>query len=99
MHKTNSFLRHNFQFVSISKQNVWFYSYVTVIERKIKTVSIKNIKKKTKPERNETNFLFKVKNELFSILKKQNIDIPRKKTNFRHEKLFKMDIKRQKIQF
>jgi hypothetical protein len=38
-----------------------------------------------KPKRNETNFQVNVKNEkneLFSILKRQNIDIPHKKTEY-----------------
>jgi hypothetical protein len=32
VHKTNSFFRLNFQFVSISKRNVSFYSGIAVIE-------------------------------------------------------------------
>jgi hypothetical protein len=53
-----------------------FYSYVTVIERKIKTVLIKNIKKKTKPEQNKTIFRFKVKKRIVFYTKKANIDTP-----------------------
>jgi hypothetical protein len=53
VHKTNSFLRLNFQFVSISKRNVLFYPYITVIEMKIKTNSFKNQKNKNKTKRNE----------------------------------------------
>jgi hypothetical protein len=60
VHKTNLFLGPNFQFISISTRNVLFYSYFTVIKRKIKTVSIKNSKKIMKPEQNKTYFLFKV---------------------------------------
>jgi hypothetical protein len=37
VHETNSFFRPNFQFVSISKRNVLFYPYITMIEMKIKT--------------------------------------------------------------
>jgi hypothetical protein len=48
VHKINSFLDPNFQFVSISKQNETFYASFTAIERKIKTLSIKNSKKLTK---------------------------------------------------
>jgi hypothetical protein len=72
VHKTNSFLDPNFQFVSISKQNETFYASFGVIERKIKTVLIKNCEKITKLEQNETYFWVKVK---FSILKRQNVDI------------------------
>jgi hypothetical protein len=42
VHKTNSFLKLNFQFVSISKRNLLFYPYITMIETKIKTNSFKN---------------------------------------------------------
>jgi hypothetical protein len=35
--KTNSFLMLNFQFVSISKRNVLFYPYITLIKMIIKT--------------------------------------------------------------
>jgi hypothetical protein len=42
MHKTNSFLKLNFQFVSISKRNELFYPYITMIETNIKTNSFKN---------------------------------------------------------
>jgi hypothetical protein len=42
VHKTNSFLKLYFQFVSISKRNVLFYPYITMIEMKIKNNSFKN---------------------------------------------------------
>jgi hypothetical protein len=42
VHKTISFLKLNFQFVSISKRNEFFYPYITMIEMKIKTNSFKN---------------------------------------------------------
>jgi hypothetical protein len=42
VHKTNSFFKLNFQFVSISQQNKLFYSYITMIETKIKTNLFKN---------------------------------------------------------
>jgi hypothetical protein len=60
VHKTNSFLRANIQFVSISKRNEMFYAYFTVIEMRIKTVSFKNGQKLTKSEQNETYFGIKV---------------------------------------
>jgi hypothetical protein len=44
VHKTNLFFRPNFQFVSISKRNVLFYSYITTNEMKIKTKKTKNKK-------------------------------------------------------
>jgi hypothetical protein len=53
VHKTNLFLRPNFYFVSISKLNVLFYPYITVIEMKIKTNSFKNHKKITKTKQTE----------------------------------------------
>jgi hypothetical protein len=42
VHKTNSFLKLNFQFVPKLKRNVLFYPYITVIKTKIKTNSFKN---------------------------------------------------------
>jgi hypothetical protein len=53
VNKTNSFLKPNFQFVSMSKRNVLFYPYITVIEMKIKTNSFKNHEDITKTKRNE----------------------------------------------
>jgi hypothetical protein len=53
VYKINSFLRPNFQFVSISKRNFLFYPYMTVIEMKIKTNSFKNLKKNAKSKRNK----------------------------------------------
>jgi predicted DNA-binding transcriptional regulator len=41
VHKTNSFLRLNFQFVLISKRNVIIYSWLVENERKIKHFSFK----------------------------------------------------------
>jgi ABC-type Na+ transport system ATPase subunit NatA len=83
LHKTNLFFRLNFQFVSISKRNILFYPYITVIEVKIKTNLFKNHKKKRKQNKMRGNFEFEKlkvkKNELFSLGKKQNIDILRQK--------------------
>jgi hypothetical protein len=42
VHETNLFFGPNFQFVSISKENVLFYSYITMIKMKIKTNTFKN---------------------------------------------------------
>jgi hypothetical protein len=41
VHKTNSFLRPNFQFVSISKLNVIIYSWLVKNEREIKHILFK----------------------------------------------------------
>jgi hypothetical protein len=56
VHKPNLLLRPNFQFVSIWKQNVLVYPYITVIKMKIKTNSFKNHKKITKTKQNEKYF-------------------------------------------
>jgi hypothetical protein len=56
VHKTNSFFRLNFQFVSISKRNVLFYSGIAVIERKLKAISFTKRVKITKAKQNETYF-------------------------------------------
>jgi hypothetical protein len=56
VHKTNSFFRLNFQFISISKRNVWFYSGIAVIESQLKAISFTKCEKKTKAKRNETYF-------------------------------------------
>jgi hypothetical protein len=53
VHKTNSFFKANFQFVSISKRNVVFYSYINLSESKIRPISFKNFKEISKPKRNE----------------------------------------------
>jgi hypothetical protein len=52
VHETNSFFRPNFQFVSISKQNVLFYPYINMIEMKIKTNLFQTTKEK-KTKQNE----------------------------------------------
>jgi hypothetical protein len=56
VHKTNSFFRLNFQFVSISKLNVLFYSCIAVIESQLKAISFTKSEKKTKAKWNETYF-------------------------------------------
>jgi hypothetical protein len=61
VHETNSFFKANFQFVSISKRNVVFYSYIALSESKKRLISFKNFKEISKPKRNETNFRVKVK--------------------------------------
>jgi hypothetical protein len=55
VHKTNSFFGPIFQFVSISKRSSSFYSYITMIESKIRPNSFNNSKEitKTKTKRNE----------------------------------------------
>jgi hypothetical protein len=54
--KPNSFLATYYQLVSISKRNETFYASFTVIQRKIKTVLIKNSKKIMKLEQNKMYF-------------------------------------------
>jgi hypothetical protein len=56
VHKTNSFFSLNFQFVSISKQHVLFYSGIAVIKRKLKAISFTKRVKITIAKRNETYF-------------------------------------------
>jgi hypothetical protein len=82
MHKTNSFFRLNFQFVSISKRNVSFYSGIAVIESQLKAISYTKSERKTKAKRNETYFWVNSKNEMFSILTKRNVDIQSQKPVF-----------------
>jgi uncharacterized protein (DUF1800 family) len=53
VHETNSFFKANFQFVSISKRNVVFYSYIALSESKIRPISFKNFKEILKPKQNE----------------------------------------------
>jgi hypothetical protein len=68
VHKTNSFFINIFQFVSMSRRNVSFYSYTAVMKNKM-NISFHNIKEITK-----TNFRDKVnKNELFSVLKSKTL--------------------------
>jgi peroxiredoxin family protein len=84
VHKTNSFLRPNFQFILISKRNVLFYPYITMIEKKIKTNHPKTTSRR-KQNKTEGNFELtscKLKNKLFLLRKKQTIDIQRQKTAF-----------------
>jgi hypothetical protein len=70
VHKTNSFFKANFQFVSISKRNVVFYSYIALGESKIRPILFKNFKEISKPKRNETNFRVKVKKRIAFDIKK-----------------------------
>jgi hypothetical protein len=58
VHKINSFLRPDFQFVSISKRNVIIYSWLVVNERRIKHISCKKFLLQTFKKRN-TNILQK----------------------------------------
>jgi hypothetical protein len=73
VHETNSFFKANFQFVSISKQNVVFYSYVALSESKIRPISFKNFKEILKPKRNEMNFQVKVKKRIVFDTKKAKL--------------------------
>jgi hypothetical protein len=70
VHKTNSFFGPNFQFVSITKRYDLFYSFLAVIESKIRSISFNISKKITKPKRNETNFRVQVKKRIVFDTKK-----------------------------
>jgi hypothetical protein len=97
VHKINLFLRPNFQFVSISKQNETFYAYFTVIERKIKSASFKYRKKKTKLEGNKTYFGINVlKQIVFDTKLTETLTFQETKINFCHDNPFQIDFKRRK---
>jgi hypothetical protein len=70
VHETNSLFKANFQFVSISKRNVVFYSHISLRESKIRPISFKNFKEISKPKTKRNEFLSQSKKRIIFDTKK-----------------------------